>query len=170
MKRSIIKDIDVITVLSMRDDDGMTQKEIARRLGCGPAMISRILKGYPRPKKLTIPSTRDPEMDDFFAQPIPEEKPSPAPQPVPQPVRKYKTKLVTTAFEVAGTTRTFRVDLRNKTIEVRDPEDNFLFDMSLSDLHEFIDEMIDLEDALHAQTGRSAASSAADDQAIPDPR
>lgn len=157
MKRSVIKDIDVITVLSMRDDDGMTQKEIANRLGCCPATISRILKGYPRQKKVMIPCGPDPEMDDFFAQPIPPEKPAAVTPP------KRKTRLVTTAFEVAGTSHIFRVDLRSKFVEIRKADDEYALEVPLAELHELIDELIDLEDSLHAQTGRSSASLAADD-------
>jgi predicted transcriptional regulator len=157
MSKALSKDIDVVTVLSMRDDDGMTQKEIANRLGCHPSTISRILKGYPRQIKVTIPRGPDPEMDDFFAKPIPPEPSVPAP-----PQRRKKT-LVTTRFTVAGTYLQYIVNLRRGCVEVCDQGEELLFELPLSELPMLIAELTELEETLRAQASRRAAGPAADD-------
>lgn len=82
MSRALSKDISPLTLLAMRDEEGLSQREIAARIGCGQATVSRMLKGYPVPKKpKTDTASPDPEMDDFFAKPIPPEPSVPAPPP-----------------------------------------------------------------------------------------
>lgn len=43
MYKKVMQDMDKVTLLKMRDEEGMTLKEIARSVGCSTATISKII-------------------------------------------------------------------------------------------------------------------------------